>query len=78
MWSSLLDMVRKHKNSQVLMTLKVQSVLQNGLSQHISSQQRKEQLPGKFSAMVQNYWSQLRKSSLAKGNQPRYHICMSL
>lgn len=42
------------------------------------STKKKEQLPGRFSAMVQIYQSQLGKSSPPKGNQPHYHICMSL
>lgn len=39
---------------------------------------RQEQLPGKFSAMVQIYQSQLGQTSLPKGNQPHSHVCMSL
>lgn len=72
-------MVRKHKKSLVIMTLNGHGQsFKNALSEQISSQQKKEQLPGRFSAMVQIYQSQLGKSSLPKGNQPHYHICMSL
>lgn len=63
-------MVRKHKKSLVW------SVLQKMF--HFITATKQEQLPGRFSAVAQIYQSQLGKSSLPKGNQPHYHICMSL
>lgn len=71
--------VRKHKKFLVVVTLKghVQSFTMFCMNT-ISSQQEKEQLLGRFSAIVQIYQSRLGESSLPKGNQPHNHICMSL
>lgn len=67
------------KKSLVTMTIKRHSQSFNMFCLNRFHHSKKhEQVPGRFSAMVQIYQSQLGKSSLPKGNQPHYHICTSL